>query len=42
MRVTIGPVAGLSAMLAGMPSDVATVLDYKEEDLGAIFEKFFN
>ena len=29
-------------MLAGMPSDVATVIDYKEEGLGAIFEKFFN
>ena len=29
-------------MLAGMPSDVATVLEYKEEELGGIFEKFFN
>ena len=32
---------GLSAMIAGMPSEVATVLEYKEDELGAIFEKFF-
>ena len=32
---------GLSAMLAGMPSSTATVLEYKEEELGSIFEKFF-
>ena len=29
-------------MIAGMPTGVATVLEYKEEELGAIFEKFFN
>ena len=33
--------SGLSAMLAGMPSEVAEVREYKEEELGAIFEKFF-
>ena len=28
-------------MIAGMPSEIAEVREYEEEELGAIFEKFF-